>query len=101
MTPNLKGLLPPTDTRFRPDQQLYEHGVLEKAETEKTRLEQAQRERRKTQTEWVPQWFELKNVDGFDSSFKGASGVEGKMWVYKGDYFEQRGQFKCSFPSLW
>uniref|UniRef100_A0A8C7XTT7 Oxysterol-binding protein n=1 Tax=Oryzias sinensis TaxID=183150 RepID=A0A8C7XTT7_9TELE len=44
---NLRPLLPPTDTRFRPDQRLLEEGNIDGAEEQKQRIEQLQRERRK------------------------------------------------------
>ena len=43
----MKQYLPPTDTRFRPDQRLYEAFKIEEAETEKYRLEEKQRATRK------------------------------------------------------
>ncbi len=52
---------PPTDTRFRPDQRMLEEGKMHEAETEKIRLEQTQRERRKKREEenvlYSPRWF--------------------------------------------
>ncbi|RXM32666.1 Oxysterol-binding protein-related protein 7 [Acipenser ruthenus] len=47
LSPELKLLLPPTDTRLRPDQRYLEEGNVEAAETQKQRVEQLQRERRK------------------------------------------------------
>jgi len=56
-----KGLLPPTDSRLRPDQRMVEDGQLDDAEEVKLRLEEAQRGRRKEMEEsgenWVPKWF--------------------------------------------
>uniref|UniRef100_A0AAV2MD89 Oxysterol-binding protein n=1 Tax=Knipowitschia caucasica TaxID=637954 RepID=A0AAV2MD89_KNICA len=46
--PSLKLLLPPTDTRLRVDQRLLEEGRLEEAEEEKQRIEDLQRQRRRT-----------------------------------------------------
>uniref|UniRef100_A0A3B4ABM4 Oxysterol-binding protein n=1 Tax=Periophthalmus magnuspinnatus TaxID=409849 RepID=A0A3B4ABM4_9GOBI len=46
--PSLKLLLPPTDTRLRVDQRLLEEGKLEEAEEQKQRIEDMQRQRRKT-----------------------------------------------------
>lgn len=58
--------LPITDTRFRPDQRLLEEGQIEKAESEKHRVERIQREARKqrenSHTEYHPRWF--KSVKG-------------------------------------
>lgn len=59
-------VLPPTDSRLRPDQRLYENFEIEKAAAEKARLEDKQREARKEQHnemgeessgEHKPQWF--------------------------------------------
>jgi hypothetical protein len=43
----LRDKLPPTDSRFRPDQRALEQGDTEKAIKEKHRLEEEQRERRR------------------------------------------------------
>lgn len=66
----------PTDSRFRPDQRAYENGNLELAGTEKNRLEEIQRKRRKenemNNVEWKPVWFEFTiNGDVFSSKYKG------------------------------
>ncbi|KAI8608162.1 Oxysterol-binding protein [Chytriomyces sp. MP71] len=83
LTADLEGLLPITDTRFRPDQRMYENGHIDAAEAEKLRLEQKQRTTRRVMESegqrWMPRWFE---EDG--------SGE----WVYKGGYFESRGKFE-------
>ncbi|KAI8814464.1 Oxysterol-binding protein-domain-containing protein [Cladochytrium replicatum] len=82
LTPDLKGKLPPTDTRYRPDQRMYEQGIVNEAELEKQRLEQMQREKLKALEQegikWTPRWF--KHVDG-------------KGWLYSGGYWEHRGRF--------
>ncbi|KAL5715665.1 Oxysterol-binding protein-related protein 1C [Ranunculus cassubicifolius] len=58
VTPGLKEKLPPTDSRLRPDQRCLENGEFEKANSEKLRLEQRQRQSRKMQERgWKPQWF--------------------------------------------
>ncbi|CAG8484674.1 3190_t:CDS:2 [Paraglomus occultum] len=78
LTDDIKDYLPNTDTRWRPDQRLFEEGDVENAELEKLRIEQKQREYRKflekAGQKWEPQWFKLKD-DG---------------WVYSGDYWETR-----------
>jgi hypothetical protein len=51
----LRKQLPPTDTRFRPDQRLLETGQIDRAEKEKARIEQAQRSR--SSTGLSPNWF--------------------------------------------
>ncbi|KAF0875835.1 OSBL3 protein, partial [Crocuta crocuta] len=61
MDPLSKSLLPPTDTRFRPDQRFLEEGNLEEAEIQKQRIEQLQRERRRVleenKVEHQPRFF--------------------------------------------
>ncbi|CAG8487334.1 10071_t:CDS:2 [Funneliformis caledonium] len=78
LTPDLVNVLPRTDTRFRPDQRLFEEGNLERAEAEKLRVEQKQRDFRKFLEQqsktWEPQWFKFENGE----------------WVYKGGYWEAR-----------
>jgi hypothetical protein len=92
ITPDLQGKLPPTDTRLRPDQRLFEAGELTFAEAEKLRLEEKQREnRRQLQAEGksiVPQWFhtQYSQLSGSDE------------WTYKGGYWEARE--KGSWPNL-
>ncbi|XP_047465411.1 oxysterol-binding protein-related protein 7 isoform X2 [Mugil cephalus] len=61
LTPDLKTLLPPTDTRLRPDQRMLEEGKVEEADKKKDILEEFQRERRKELSkrgeEHVPRFF--------------------------------------------
>ncbi|KAI3364925.1 hypothetical protein L3Q82_001105 [Scortum barcoo] len=61
LTPDLKPLLPPTDSRFRPDQRLLEEGNVEEADRKKDDIEEYQRERRKELAkrgeEHVPRFF--------------------------------------------
>jgi len=45
LTPGLKEKLPPTDSRLRPDQRCLENGEYERANAEKLRLEQRQRQK--------------------------------------------------------
>ncbi|KAJ2689665.1 Oxysterol-binding protein 3, partial [Coemansia spiralis] len=77
--------LPPTDTRFRPDQRAYERGDIDTAEATKAQLEDAQRDRNRERetagTAWVPQWFE--ETDDPESP-------SGRSWVYKGGYWAAR-----------
>ncbi|KAI7905818.1 Oxysterol-binding protein-domain-containing protein [Cokeromyces recurvatus] len=86
-----EGKLPITDTRFRPDQLLYEKGLIDLADNEKLRIEQKQREKRKefelNGKEWTPTWF-VK---------------EGNEWVYAGQYWQTRetGQWPKDQFSLW
>lgn len=58
----LRPFLPPTDTRLRPDQRAMEDGEYDFAATEKNRVEEKQRakrrEREKKGEEFVPRWFQ-------------------------------------------
>lgn len=60
------GWLPPSDSRLRPDMQVYEKGDVEQAEVLKNKLEEDQRTRRRLLeekgTEYEPRFF--KNVSG-------------------------------------
>ncbi|KAJ1918831.1 Oxysterol-binding protein 3 [Mycoemilia scoparia] len=86
LTEDIEQWLPPTDTRFRPDQRLYEKGQVDKAEQVKVQLEQAQRERREEMRQsghtWTPQYFTLDSNNSDPASNQG--------WVYKGGYWEAR-----------
>ncbi|KAI7887614.1 Oxysterol-binding protein-domain-containing protein [Mucor mucedo] len=93
-----KDKLPITDTRYRPDQRLFENGKVSEAEDEKIRVEQLQREKRKQyeaqNKAWVPFWFELK-PDAYSPT--------GDSWQYKGGYWEARksGQWPREILQLW
>ncbi|KAJ6604398.1 oxysterol binding protein [Mycena vulgaris] len=76
ITSDLEGKLPPTDSRCRPDVRALEEGQLDIAEREKTRVEEAQRERRRDGEDTQPRWF--KQV--------------GDEWEYTGGYWEARAQ---------
>ncbi|XP_044534699.1 oxysterol-binding protein-related protein 3 isoform X2 [Gracilinanus agilis] len=85
--------LPPTDTRFRPDQRLLEEGNLEEAETQKQRVEQLQRERRRV--------MEENNLEHQPRFFRKSSD---DSWVSNGTYLDLRrdpGFSKLDNPTLW
>ncbi|XP_022602741.1 oxysterol-binding protein-related protein 3-like [Seriola dumerili] len=89
----LRPLLPPTDTRFRPDQRLLEEGNPEAAEEQKQRIEQLQRERRKVLQDnnmmHQPRFFKKSKDD---------------TWVSDNTYWELRRDPSFSimdFPVLW
>uniref|UniRef100_A0A2K5X345 Oxysterol-binding protein n=1 Tax=Macaca fascicularis TaxID=9541 RepID=A0A2K5X345_MACFA len=93
MDPSSKSLLPPTDTRFRPDQRFLEEGNLEEAEIQKQRIEQLQRERRRVleenHVEHQPRFFRKSDDDS---------------WLSNGTYLELRkdlGFSKLDHPVLW
>ena len=89
ITDDIKNIIPPTDSRLRPDQRALEQGDIDTAEELKHELEEAQRDRRKdleaSGEEYVPQWFHH------------GSGDEPE-WVYGGpngeDYFASREKAK-------
>jgi hypothetical protein len=85
-TPDLEGKLPPTDSRLRPDVTALERGDLDTAESEKLRVEEAQRERRRAGKDVQPRWF--KKVGEED-------------WEYTGGYWEQREQGWHDIQPLW
>ncbi|KAJ6858021.1 hypothetical protein NC652_040533 [Populus alba x Populus x berolinensis] len=63
--------LPSTDSRLRPDQRCLENGEYTKANEEKLRLEQRQRQARKMQERgWKPRWF-VKEKGGETYSYIG------------------------------
>lgn len=74
----------PTDCRLRPDTRALEHGNEDLAESEKKRLEEKQRAKRKqreaTGEEWHPRWFKCEyDIDSSEEVYK-----------YKGGYWERR-----------
>lgn len=100
-TENLKEDLPPTDSRFRPDQRLFENGKVEEAELEKQRIEESQRSRRreleaKGETH-QPLWFKQ---DTENSNSK----QNNNDWVFNHQYWSSRdspGNKNRIFPDLW
>jgi hypothetical protein len=85
ITADLQDNLPPTDSRCRPDVRALEEGNLDRAEAEKERVEELQRERRRLGQERKPRWFRL----------------EGDEWVYAGGYWEQRAKGWRGLEPLW
>uniref|UniRef100_A0A8C9W9Z8 Oxysterol-binding protein n=1 Tax=Scleropages formosus TaxID=113540 RepID=A0A8C9W9Z8_SCLFO len=89
LCPEMKDLLPSTDARFRPDQRYLEEGKIELATTEKQRIEDLQRSRRK--------WLEENNIKHQPRFFK-------ERWVSNNTYWELRkdpGFGKLENPQLW
>ena len=70
----LGGELPPTDSRYRPDVRALEEGDMDRAEEEKQRVEELQRQRRRRGEDRKPRWF--KQV--------------GDEWLYAGGYWEAK-----------
>ena len=80
----LKPLIAPTDTRLRPDQRAMEDGQYDFAATEKNRVEEKQRAKRRAREqageEFTPRWFEQKRDE-----------VTGEMyWKFNEEYWKIR-----------
>ncbi|KAK3298607.1 Oxysterol-binding protein-domain-containing protein [Chaetomium fimeti] len=80
----LRPWIAPTDSRLRPDQRAMEEGEYDFAATEKNRLEEGQRARRREREErgeeFVPAWFTKARCE-----------VTGEMyWKFNGDYWRRR-----------
>ncbi|WFC94118.1 Oxysterol-binding protein 3 [Malassezia brasiliensis] len=89
ITPDLQNILPPTDSRLRPDQRALEDGDVDSAENLKAQLEGRQRERRKELEEagrtYTPQWFHLNPKKGEHEPEYIYGGVTNDS-----DYFQKR-----------
>jgi hypothetical protein len=84
LTEDMKKVLPPTDSRFRPDQRLMEYQDIDKAGDEKHRLEEAQRARAK---KYKAEGFIPKPLY-FDETYDDLSGE--LIYKYKGNYWDKR-----------
>ncbi|XP_071389341.1 oxysterol-binding protein-related protein 6 isoform X2 [Centroberyx affinis] len=83
LCPELKDALPHTDARFRPDQRYLEEGNVELASSEKQRIEDLQRTRRK--------WNEENNVKHQARFFKKVVDAnQRERWVSNNTYWELR-----------
>uniref|UniRef100_A0A665X7T6 Oxysterol-binding protein n=1 Tax=Echeneis naucrates TaxID=173247 RepID=A0A665X7T6_ECHNA len=80
LCPELKDVLPRTDARFRPDQRHLEEGNLEMASTDKQRIEDLQRTRRR--------WNEENNIKQEPRYFKTGPPVGG--WSASAGWVERR-----------
>merc|ERR1712176_71841 len=82
LSDDCKDVVPPTDSRLRPDQRAFEEGHVDQAEQLKHKLEEAQRARRKKieadGNGYTTKWFHKQDGD----------------WLYGGqdgaDYFKTR-----------
>ncbi|KAI1778879.1 oxysterol binding protein [Hypoxylon cercidicola] len=92
---NLKQWIAPTDSRYRPDQRAMEDGEYDIAASEKNRLEEAQRARRKIRQqngeEFTPAWFEKTRCE--------ITGVE--HWKFNGKYWTQREKYGSGDGHAW
>ncbi|XP_038869907.1 oxysterol-binding protein-related protein 6-like [Salvelinus namaycush] len=97
LCPEMQDLLPPTDARFRPDQRHLEEGNVEMAASEKQRIEDMQRTRRKWQDE-----NDIKHEPRFFKKVVDANQRE--RWVTNNTYWELRkspGFINMENPDLW
>ncbi|XP_060111399.1 oxysterol-binding protein-related protein 7 isoform X2 [Heteronotia binoei] len=85
LTPELKHLLPSTDTRLRPDQRYLEEGNVQAAESQKRRIEQLQRDRRRV--------MEDNNILHQARFFRRQVDTSSKeSWVSNGTYWKLRAE---------
>ena len=84
LTEEMKKVLPPTDSRFRPDQRLMEYQDIDKAGDEKHRLEEAQRARAK---KYKADGFIPKPLY-FEETYDDLTGE--LIYKYKGNYWDKR-----------
>jgi oxysterol-binding protein-related protein 3/6/7 len=97
ITDDIRAQLPPTDSRYRPDQRHLEEGRVELAEQEKQRIEEMQRTRRRLMESrnehHKPLWF--NKIDDEINEYES----NGLYWFKR----EQPGfaQFKDQFVELW
>ncbi|KAJ9124260.1 hypothetical protein QFC22_001059 [Naganishia vaughanmartiniae] len=77
LTPDLVGVIAPSDSRLRPDQRLLEEGRFTEADQLKLKLEETQRKRKAEGHEVQPRWFKASNATQDE-------------WTYNGGYWEAR-----------
>ena len=92
LTEEMKKVLPPTDSRFRPDQRLVEYQDFDKAGDEKHRLEEEQRARAK---QYKKDGFIPRPIY-FDETYDDLTGE--LIYKYKGNYWDKR--YKHQFDDL-
>ncbi|XP_056908045.1 oxysterol-binding protein-related protein 7 isoform X1 [Takifugu flavidus] len=97
LTPDLEPLLPPTDTRLRPDQRMLEEGKVDETDKKKDEIEERQRERRKELSKMgkdhVPRFFK-KSTDSCGRD----------VWITNETYWKLRenpGFSRLENPQLW
>eukprot|EP01120_Amphizonella_sp_Union-15-10_P010193 TRINITY_DN4050_c0_g1_i2.p1 TRINITY_DN4050_c0_g1~~TRINITY_DN4050_c0_g1_i2.p1 ORF type:complete len:212 (-),score=42.97 TRINITY_DN4050_c0_g1_i2:45-680(-) len=88
MEENYKKVLPPTDSRLRPDRICLEKEEFDKAFSYKNIIENKQRkdreDRKANGEEWSPAWF--KSISDSRES-------DGSLWVYNKKYWEKQNEF--------
>lgn len=101
ITDDIRPVLPPTDSRFRPDQRALEDGDADKAEGLKLKLEELQRERRKKMEvageAYQPQWFHPSS-NGLDWEYGGPDGRE--YFVIREQIKQSQGQWNAPMAHI-
>ncbi|CAL8304826.1 unnamed protein product [Lota lota] len=97
LSPDLLALLPPTDSRLRPDQRMLEDGRVEESDKKKDELEEMQRERRRQMTK--------RGEDHRPRFFTRGRDAAGRdVWTTNGSYWKLRenpGFANIENMSLW
>ncbi|KAK8061368.1 oxysterol-binding protein [Apiospora phragmitis] len=92
---NLRKYIAKTDSRYRPDQRAMEDGEYDIAATEKERLEDEQRRRRKAREEhgesYSSPWFTRATCEITGESY----------WKFNGEYWQQREKFGEGDEHAW
>lgn len=81
----LENWIAPTDSRFRPDQRAMESGKYDLASSEKVRLEEKQREKRKKRENGLIKEFEAR---WFSRDIEPDTGE--KYWKFNSEYWKER-----------
>ena len=111
LQPEMEGIVPKTDTRWRQDLRLFEDDRIEESETEKEKIEGRQRrERKKVEDGLVPahkpRWFECKKHPYMTTEYWN-TGEEPPMFYEfiegENGYWErrERGEWPEDLPNLW
>lgn len=98
------GALPRTDARFRPDVRALDDGEFDVATSEKLRLEEKQRQARRTRkdtgTKYSPKWFKLRNEN--DKDLVKVIGQPGpSAWEFNDVYWAKNPEDWINCPNIY
>uniref|UniRef100_A0A8C7T437 Oxysterol-binding protein n=1 Tax=Oncorhynchus mykiss TaxID=8022 RepID=A0A8C7T437_ONCMY len=87
----MKGVLPPTDCRLRPDIRAMEKGDIDLASAEKKRVEEKQRLARKNRSKSTEEWKTRRNPALGPRWFHQGSNphIKAQDWLYSNGYWER------------
>lgn len=88
--------IPITDSRFRPDQRLYESGDVDGAQVIKGLLEEKQRKREKSGTSAVPRWFVKGRKLSLPAQSTKQSSISKDTVEYEWDFTHEYWNYKSS-----